>query len=47
MTKDFIEAIAKKNNVGATEIYKEIMIHKIGEALEAKRKEMAKEYLNK
>ena len=45
MSREFIEAVAKKNNLGAAEIYKEVMIQKGGRALEKKRKELANEYV--
>ena len=39
MSREFVEAVAKNNNLGAAEIYKEVMIQKVGAALEKKRKE--------
>jgi hypothetical protein len=45
MSREFVEAVAKNNNLGAAEIYKEVMIQKVGAALEKKRKEVAKEYV--
>ena len=38
MSREFVEAVAKNNNLGAAEIYKEVMIQKVGAALEKKEK---------
>lgn len=46
MLRNLIDALEENNNLKATEIYKEVLTHKIGEALEKRRHDMAKEYVS-
>ena len=43
-SKEFVDAISNSNNLGAEDAFKSAMSQKIGDALENKRKEIAKSY---
>ena len=45
MSREFIDAISINNNVEAETVFKDVMVQKVGNALEGKRKELAKAYV--
>jgi len=45
MSREFVDAVASGNNLGAEEVFKTSMATKIGDALETKRAEVAKTFV--
>ena len=45
MSRELIDAISNSNNVESETVFKDVMVQKVGNALEGKRKELAKEYV--
>ena len=45
MSKEFVDALAAGNNLGAETVFKTAMASKIGDALETKRSEVAKTFV--
>ena len=45
MSREFVDAVASGNNLGAEEVFKTSMATKIGDALETKRSEVAKTFV--
>jgi len=45
MSREFVDAIASGNNIGAEEVFKTAVGDKIGSALEIKRKELANTFV--
>ena len=45
MSKDIIDALAKGENVNAETAFKDVMVQKVGTALETKRQELAKVFV--
>ena len=45
MSREFVDAIASGNNIGAEEVFKSAVGAKIGSALEIKRKELANTFV--
>tara|TARA_B110000977_G_scaffold153326_1_gene194826 strand:+ start:449 stop:634 length:186 start_codon:yes stop_codon:yes gene_type:complete len=45
MSKEFVDALAAGNNLGAETVFKTAMASKIGDALETKRAEVAKTFV--
>jgi glycerol-3-phosphate cytidylyltransferase-like family protein len=45
MSKEFVDAVASGNNIGAEEVFKTAMASKIGDTLEIKRAEVAKTFV--
>ena len=45
MSREFVDAIAIGNNIGAEEVFKTSVSTKVGDALEIKRKELANTFV--
>ena len=45
MSREFVDAMASGNNLGAEEVFKTAMSTKIGDTLEIKRSEVAKTFV--
>ena len=45
MSREFIDKVADGDNIGATDVFKGVMIDKVGNALETKRAEVAKTFV--
>ena len=45
MSREFVDAMASGNNLGAEEVFKSAMSAKIGDTLEIKRSEVAKTFV--
>ena len=45
MSREFVDAIASGNNIGAEEVFKTAVGDKIGSALEIKRKDLANTFV--
>tara|TARA_B100000795_G_C22507337_1_gene326358 strand:+ start:303 stop:485 length:183 start_codon:yes stop_codon:yes gene_type:complete len=45
MSREFVDAIAIGNNIGAEEVFKTSVSTKVGDALEVKRKELANTFV--
>ena len=46
MSKEFVNALTIDNNIEAEQAFKTSMITKVGDALEVKRKELSKTFVN-
>ena len=45
MSKELVDAIVDGENVTAQNVFKDVMVQKVGDALEIKRKEVAKNFI--
>ena len=45
MSRELIDAISNSNNVESETVFKDVMVQMVGNALEGKRKELAKAYV--
>ena len=46
MSKEFVNALSTSDNIEAEQAFKTSMITKVGDALEVKRKELSKTFVN-
>ena len=46
MTREFVDAVVSGNNVEAEKVFKTSISAKVGDALEVKRKELSKTFVN-
>ena len=45
MSKKLIDTLANSDNVGAETVFKDIMVQKVGNALETKRQQLSKDFV--
>ena len=45
MSKKLIDTLANNDNVGAETVFKDIMVQKVGNALETKRQQLSKDFV--
>ena len=46
MSREFVDSVASGNNLGAEKAFKDSVASKVGDALEIKRKEYSKTFVN-